>query len=261
MTFGRRRAAVMTACLILTLLHSGRGWSDTITVRDPRPVAKVVEALEQKYGWPITYEDPPYVHPSDIVDVTRSVRRSPSRAPGGLLMPGHRVLIPKGGSLSITTSSGDQAESAAAVRDYVEAAVNAYNASRGGEVFAVTQGDQLIHVLPRKVTGPSGTLEPVTPILDTAITIAPRERTAFALLEEICTAIAAGTTHEVVIGITPVNLLMNSRVSIVASNKAARSVLEELIQTLDAPLSWKVFYDPGLKWYVVNINVVPATRR
>jgi len=42
-----------------------------------------------------------------------------------------------------------------------------------------------LHVAPRQMTGLSGTLEPVKPVLDTMITVEPKERTAFELIEEI----------------------------------------------------------------------------
>ena len=53
--------------------------------------------LENKYGWIITYEDPPYTHESELVDVTESVRRDldkfkPGQAP--------KVFVPKGGELT-----------------------------------------------------------------------------------------------------------------------------------------------------------------
>src|SRR5262245_54420252 len=46
-----------------------------LSVDDPRPVAKALERLEDKYGWRITYEDPRYAYPGDIEDVTTKVRK------------------------------------------------------------------------------------------------------------------------------------------------------------------------------------------
>ena len=90
------------------LAVAGRGVQeaarDHISVNDPRPVACAAETLEKKYGWTITYEDPPYVHESELVDVTDKVRRDldkfePGKAP--------RVLIPKGGTLTVEYSIDD----------------------------------------------------------------------------------------------------------------------------------------------------------
>lgn len=67
-----------------------------ISVEDPRPVAKAITLLESRFGWVITYEDPRYINPADLSDVTEKVRRDlhkfkPGKAP--------KVLIPKGGTL------------------------------------------------------------------------------------------------------------------------------------------------------------------
>jgi hypothetical protein len=64
--------------------------------------------------------------------------------------------------------------------------VKIYNEGHRSNVFAVVRGVVgLLHVVPRQMTGLSGNPEPVKPVLDTVITIAPRERTSDALLEEM----------------------------------------------------------------------------
>ncbi len=61
---------MLTMGLMLTVLGNASASPNTITVQSGRPVGEAIEELEKKYGWEITYEDPPYVHYSDIVDVT-----------------------------------------------------------------------------------------------------------------------------------------------------------------------------------------------
>ena len=195
----------LTMGFIATFLGNACASPNTITVQDPRPVAKAIEELEDRYGWQITYEDPPYIYYSDITDVTdtpwpgvpvqsQSKLQSLQREPAAH----HRTLVPKGGSFSFTLPSANPDEFGA-----VEALVKSYNASRGGNVFAVTQGVGLLHVVPRNVTGSFGYLEPVKPVLDTVITVEPKERTALALLEEVCRKISIGTNTNVVVGECP----------------------------------------------------------
>jgi len=43
--------------------------SKTVTVNDPRPVAKAAQMLETIYHWPITYEDPITVNESLLEDL------------------------------------------------------------------------------------------------------------------------------------------------------------------------------------------------
>jgi hypothetical protein len=240
------RAALAAAFLLTASLANAGTMQSTIAIKDPRPVAKALEELENRYGWQITYEDPPYVHGSDVADVTSLVRKnkSPAEEP--------KVLIPKGGTLSLTVPSAGWDENSA-----IEAVLKTYNTTRGGNRFASLSGVRLLHVVPRKMTGPSGKLETVTPILDTIITVAPKKRSAFELLQEVCDTVSASTKEKVVVGTTPINLMMNETTAIGGSNETARSVLERLVLGIDEPLSWQLFYDPGLKWYVVNIHVVP----
>ena len=66
----RARHVMITMGLIVTFLGNASASPNTVTVQDPRPVAEAIQELENRYGWQITYEDPPYIHYSDITDVT-----------------------------------------------------------------------------------------------------------------------------------------------------------------------------------------------
>jgi hypothetical protein len=230
---------------------------NTITVQDPRPVDKAIQELEKRYGWQITYEDPPYSHFGEMTDVSDTDwPGTPIRGPSQLqsLQANNRTLVPKRepivprGSLSFTLPSANPDELGA-----VEALVKSYNASRGGNVFAVVRGTGVLHVVPRKAAGLSGNLEPVKPLLDTVITIEPKERTSYALIEEVLKKISIGTNTNVVMGGIPVNMLDNMKTSIGGSGKTARSILEQWILESRAPLSWLLSYEPSAKWFALNI--------
>jgi plasmid maintenance system antidote protein VapI len=127
--------------------------------------------------------------------------------------------------------------------------VKIYNESHRGFVFAVVQGAGLLHVVPRQMTGLSGNLEAVKPVLDAVITIAPKERTSYALLEEICKKISIATNTRVEMGTISANLLYRTKTSIGGSGKSARSILEQLILQIGArlPLSWQHYMSPVSK--------------
>jgi hypothetical protein len=245
----------------VTFLGTASASPNTITVQDGRPVDKAIQELEKRYGWRITYEDPPYSHYSDISVVTDlRLPAVPVQSPSQLqALQGKSRLVPKGGSLSYTLPSDDPDELGA-----VEALVESYNASRGGNVFAVVRGAGLLHVVPQQMTGLSGTLEPVQPILDTVITIEPKERTADALIEEICKKVSIATNTHVAFVSGPTNMLAQTKTSIGGSGKTARSILEQLIVETGArlSLSWRLFYGPDVKWYALNISwVMPVNKQ
>jgi len=200
----RARQVMITMGVMVTFLGTASASPNTITVQDPRPVDKAIQELEKRYGWRITYEDPPYSHNSDITDVTyTSWPGVPIQSQSQLqaAKQEHRRLGPKGGSLSFTLPSADPDEFGA-----VEALVKSYNASHGGNVFAVVQGAGLLHVVPQQMTGLSGNLEPVKPVLDTVITIEPKERTAYELIEEVCKKLSIATNTNLVMGTVPTNM-------------------------------------------------------
>ncbi|MGH6839369.1 MAG: hypothetical protein ACREDT_11335, partial [Methylocella sp.] len=66
------RQVMIAICLLAAFFCNASASPKTITVQGQTgsPVAEAVQELEKRYGWQINYEDPPYVHYSDIVEVT-----------------------------------------------------------------------------------------------------------------------------------------------------------------------------------------------
>jgi hypothetical protein len=252
----RARHVMLTMGLMAAFLGDASASPNTLTVQGGRPVAKAIQELEKRYGWQITYEDPPYSHYSDITDV-RDIDwpgvpvRSPSQLQAAQQPANHRTLVPKGGSLTFTLSSADPDELGA-----VEALLKSYNESHCGFEFAAVQGAGLLHVVPRKARGLSGNLEPVKPILDTVITIEPKERTSYAMIEEICKKISIATNTNVDMATVPTNMLIQTKTSIGGFGKTARSILEQwnLENGARLSLSWLLLYEPGEKDYALNIS-------
>src|SRR4051812_39923280 len=168
----RIRYIVLSACASLLLLKAASAAENKVTIQDPRPVAKAVEYLNNKYGWQVTYEDPPYSNINDITDVTGLISHEPVA---------ERILIPKGDYLLLSLPT--EKPSAA---DEINNIVKAYNARRMGRMFTVVQDANTVHVIPNEIRGESGKIEKVKPVLSYAVNIPPEKRTAFALLSRIC---------------------------------------------------------------------------
>jgi hypothetical protein len=252
----RARHVMIAMGLMVTFLGSASASPNTITVLDPRPVAAAMEELETRYGWQITYEDPPYSHYSDITDVSDiNWPGTPVQSPSQLQaaqQPGanQRTLVPKGGRLTFTLPSADPDELGA-----VEALLKSYNESHRGFEFAAVQGARLLHVVPRQMTGLSGNLEPVKPVLDALITIEPKERTSYEFIEEVLKKVSIATNTNVGMGTVPINLLTRTKTSIGGSGRTARSILEQWILERYSGFSWRLLYEPD-KSYDLNISLV-----
>ena len=93
----------------------------------------------------------------------------PSVQEGSSVGPGASyVTVPKGAILLFPVPETNQEELST-----VNAVVKIYNESHRSFVFALMRVS-LLHVLPLQMTGLSGNLEPVKPVLDMVITIEPR---------------------------------------------------------------------------------------
>jgi len=210
----------------------------SIVVSDPRPVAAAIEEIEKLSGRPITYEDPPILNKDYMMPMVE----------GG----DPRLLVPRGGSLRFTLPPDASAEQKVAA---AQSMVGNYNASHGAATFSVSQ-DGLTHVVPRQTRDGSDRLMPVTPVLDTRITVAAKPRSAMDLLNEICQAVSRVSGQPVGIGTVPTNAMYQQKIEIGANNEPARQVLEKLILASRLSLSWRLLYDPGLKTYYLNIPVI-----
>ena len=91
--------------LMTAFLGNASASPNTLTVQDARPIAKAIQELNKRYGWRITYEDPPYRHSSDVPDVAPLVQEGSSVAPGA-----NRVLASNAGVLFFPLPATNQSE-------------------------------------------------------------------------------------------------------------------------------------------------------
>jgi hypothetical protein len=242
---------------IVTVAGSGthRPGKDQLSVNDPRPVALAAETLEKKYGWIITYEDPPYVHESEFVDVTEKVRRDldkfkPGQAP--------KVFIPKGGDLafeySIDPATKRPADSAVVVQELLDAYAIAGNPG----VFRLDRDGVRLHIVASGVKGKDGALVSHRPVLDAPITVPAQKRNGLELLEAFCSALSQASGTKVVLGSAPLNLFHRYQTESGAKDQRANDFLSNELDrvTNKRKLSWQLLYDPGTKIYFLNVHVV-----
>jgi hypothetical protein len=232
--------------------------SASIVVTSGRPVASAAEQLEALYGIPVTYEDPPYVHESEIRDVTSQVRRDGQADP--------KVFVPRGGTFSFvydasSIGADDRSQKAARASNTIIEVLRSYAALRNAEVFRLAQENGLLHIVPTHFVNSSGQLEQMQPLLDTAISVPPKERDGASLVSEICQSLSTATHQTVIVGTGPWALFAADATTITTSGESARSVLSRLLAEMPVALSWRLLYDPGLHWYVFNVHGVDPTKR
>jgi hypothetical protein len=220
------------AAVILSLPVAG-STEELFSVQGARPLSEAVTVLERQYGWRISYEDPPYTDPADLVDHTDPSYRGPWRA-----------IDPRGGPLeipySISKLTGRPTESPERL---LQMLIDDH-ASRGypGRFQVSVIGD-LYFVRPAEGSA-----------LDTPITIPTRRRTLLAALNAVLQAVSDATGMPVKPG---AGLLQSGSdpFSFGASGEPARDVLLRLFKTQKGYwFGWQMLYAPERGGYFFSIH-------
>lgn len=265
----------VTLMVVVTTMISATGkgphqaGKESLSVSDPRPVMLATEKLEEKYGWIITYEDPPWGE-SELLDVTEKVRRDfhtykPGQAP--------TVLVPKGGELAfeydIEPSTKKPVDAAVVAQQLLDAYAIAFNPG----VFRLDRDGQRLHIIGIASKDEAGALVSRHPVLDAAITIPAKKRAGAEILKAFCAAVSAANHVPVMLGSAPWNLLHPYQTESGANNQKARDFLNneldrmmrrnyELDRMTGQPrLSWDLRYAADRKAYYLNFHLVYVGQR
>jgi hypothetical protein len=223
----------------------------TINVYDPRPLASAIQALESRFGWIITYEDPPYVYSGDFEDVTKVVRKDydPTKP---------KVLVPRWGAFNFEYTIP------AAVREPDELALlqrllDEYHHSGNPGVFRLVRTGSIFHFVPSESKNSLGVFEVRRSILDANISILDGERRALDMLKAITDAVSQPGGPRVGVGTVPLNLLMQVRIQGGATNEIGRTVLLRTLEATNRKLSWSLFCDAApVRACALNVYAVDS---
>jgi hypothetical protein len=76
----RARHVILTIGLVGIFMSNATDAPNSVTVQDPRPVAKAIQELNKRYQWQITYEDLPLTRRSDLPQFRAGRRELCSRS-------------------------------------------------------------------------------------------------------------------------------------------------------------------------------------
>lgn len=221
--------------------------ADRLSASSGRPLADVVTQIETRFGWIVTYEDPPYVHDSEIADVSAAVRRDRSK-------PG-RTLVPLGGTLVFdlpVNPTGSPAEPGATLgallKDYARSGLP------GG--FALRQTPGMWHIVPTRMKGADAAIQPYQSILDSRISIPAANRDGLEMMSAFVEAVKREDPR-LVVGTIPLNAFASARFDFGAANEPARDALVRVMRAVSDRLSWRLLCAPGVGAIcALNIHVV-----
>ena len=235
-----------------------------LALDDARPVYKAIRELEKRYGWSMTYEDPPFEHASELRDATHPdyKRAHPNEAPA-LLPKQHRLNF----TFKIPQDDADEPD----LEDTIGALLASHKASANPGFFAFDHIGAVVHVHPVQMKKQNGQIAEFRSIMGTAVSFPKAKRSAFDTLLMILSQVSEGSQHPISLGNIPTNGLMTSSGEHEAYNRPAREVLIEVIDDINrfnmevfnhpAHIVWDLLYDPTFKSYFFNAHFITVEKK
>lgn len=224
-----------------------------VSANNPRPLERVVSALNEEYGWSVSFEDPQFVSDSELADDTDPnwQRAHPQ---------GRKVRVPSGGVFEGEFVEDAGTRTPAGKEALLRQVAAAHNQSGNPGKFAVRVEDGRVEVVPVSVKNISGVDQEVLPVLDTLITIPAERRTALASILAITKEMSARTQVKIDLGMIPTNLLQ-TEVNVGGNNVAARKLLSQALNGTGRTLNWNLLYDANVPGYFLNLHVASVAVR
>ena len=215
-----------------------------LVANSPRPLAQTLDALRQKYGWVVDYEDPQYISKLDLVEA-----KEPGNGAPGSKLP---AQLPGGGRFSVEFPANAPAEDKT-----LQIVVDSYNRSNNPGRFELRRSKQgTFFVVGAEARDGRGELSHQLVLFDVPITLPAKQRTISATLNLICRKIAQHRHISVSVGVSPRSLVDNTDVTVGGTKVAARDLVLQTLTSTRHTFYWRLLFDPNSKGYVLDIHLV-----
>lgn len=220
--------------------------ADVISVESGRPLADVARTLQQRHGVVITYEDPPYLDPSQLKDITRPYDRV-------------RNLVPRGGpfsfSYSLKTTRPEEFEAV------LKRLLRLYRTTPYANGFRLEKADGVFHIVPDSRRNRTGGEEDYEAYLSTDVQLVRSggPRSAYDALIDLSRSLEQATGLPMIVDPGPAGILANATVGDPPEHSSARSELLRILTSTGERLSWHLLYDPeeSRPAFYLNLDRVP----
>lgn len=222
--------------------------NESFIVTDPRPLHRVADFLERKFGVPISYEEPAWASNSDLVAAADlpanrnlTLQNSAWRGP----------LVPRGGSVSVILPSTRPADPGATIQAAIDDHRIHHNS---GEFKLLTFGIDEFSIVAERAEDKNGKMVALLSPLDSRISVAQEPRTLAVTIDQICAALSRGGT-KVIRGVVPTDF-NRLTTTFGSQNEKARDILSRFLKVSGRPkTSWRLVYDTN-SGYSLNLLVV-----
>jgi len=219
-----------------------------ILANDSRPLAQALDALQQKYGWRINYEDPQYVSKLDIAGSSGQHKSPDSNGE-------HRV--PGGGTFTVEFAADAAPNTAPDEQKTLAAIIDSYNRSSNPGRFELRKDrpEQIFDVVGTTAHDDQGRISRQQVVLDLPITLAAEERTFSDTVDLICQKIAEKGHVQISLGVHPLGL-DRMKVTVGGKELTARAYLFHTIEASGRRLCWHLLFDPDSGSFFLNLHPV-----
>lgn len=249
--------AIVLPCGSATIAQES---AETISVAAPRPIDGAIRELTRRYGWVISYEDPPYEFGGDIEDVTRATRKEATQP----LEIGSVSAIkdPRREAISVSFDTVVDRRNKIIEDQVIGKILDTYRENFGTTFVLREDKDGRRIVVPDTARDSSGTLKPAKRLLDTKLNAPTAEENGEEVLQALCRELTRSTGVKVILASYPANALRHPVKDLDYSGlSSAREILEGLFASFPDGdrYSWAFLYQPGYG-YGLNIAFHPESR-
>jgi hypothetical protein len=218
-----------------------------IHAEGPRPLLRALDALQEKYGWIVDYEDPEY--PADAEGATNA-RSLPQRRHAN-------ARGSRGESFSVEFNVDPAPDSRPDENSVLTTVVNAYNQGNAVAQFELRREKDKEHdgrfdVVGVDVRGQNDETHSQRPILDLPITLTTEPRSGAQTIVLICQKVSGQNDVPVTPAIAD-NLRGTGTVAVGGIEVKARTMLSRTLASMGDRLSWRLLYDSSGKSYELSI--------
>jgi hypothetical protein len=206
-----------------------------IDANSSRPLEQTLDALQQKYGWIVDYEDPQYLSHLDFVNVPNDEEHSE---------------VPAGRNFSVQFPAAIPKE-----EKILQIVLEAYNRSQNPGQFELRHSDHgELYVVGMAAHDERGAVSRQQTLFDFPVTLATEERTIAETIDLICQAVGKQSHLAVTVGVYPRSLFRYTMVKVGGVNISARELLLQCFATAHHRLYWRLLFDPTSKSYFLDIH-------
>jgi len=206
----------------------------TVSFNGPRTLMAALLEIQKATGTPISYEEPPYEHPTDFV------RTTPASHPG--LRP---MLIARTSSNPVVVSLPGL-DSISDPTVFILAIVDAHHKAGLPGRYKVVRRQKGIDVVPIEVAGSNTGPKAITPIMGSPVSFPYAERSVVETFQLIADAMAKAAGRKIKLLNNPFSTDMSARVALSSDGSSIADALNSLVAKIGIPaISYLLAFDPN----------------